>query len=181
MTSVGVSWQVIYVCKNGTDYNSQALSSPVEQTGKMIEPFQVRLRPKIHDYYTWDILKPECAPLFEKNLSDHTISSLKVICSQLRLGFRAISTDGTGAVLSRRASSAGAWMGVGRSADSSKLHDDLVCAQAQIEQLQAQLRAANHKIDAHESTDFEHNFLIERIANLLEEYRESNQNYSVVA
>jgi hypothetical protein len=57
--------------------------------GIRIEPSQVRLRTTPDDPYIWERLK-EKEHLFEKNISDHSIATLKEVCEGVGKSFRAI-------------------------------------------------------------------------------------------
>ena len=172
-TNVARCWQPTFVRWQAVRIRASANFS-VEQTGQSVEPLQVRLRPKTYDLYQWDILNPECEQLFERNLSEHRITSLRVILSQVGIGFRGVRQ----AAVARCASPSDALPSAASNwavADVAKLQEDLVHAEAVNEQLQEEVRVLNSRIATQEAKEFELSFIIDKFVG---DYRDASQQYA---
>ncbi|KAK1658073.1 hypothetical protein BDP55DRAFT_773584 [Colletotrichum godetiae] len=60
-----------------------------ERLGIVVEDSKVRLKTTEDDLYAWDC-RPAIAPLFEKNLSTHSVGGYKKICAGIGTSFRAV-------------------------------------------------------------------------------------------
>ncbi|KAL2015886.1 hypothetical protein VTK56DRAFT_4661 [Thermocarpiscus australiensis] len=77
-----------------TQSNSKTwLTSPDDRLGIEIKPSEVRLNPRSNDPYRWEFLPGKEAffsKVFAKNLSDHSISTYRLLCREVGETFEAV-------------------------------------------------------------------------------------------
>ncbi|KAM4061275.1 hypothetical protein HRG_013743 [Hirsutella rhossiliensis] len=70
----------------------------LDRLGIRTEPSEVRLIPREKDFYSWSILpdKPYLSRIFLKNLSDHSISTYRLLSREVGHTFEAIFSTAQG-------------------------------------------------------------------------------------
>jgi hypothetical protein len=169
------------------------------QTGFTVSPFEVRLSPPGTAPYRWQILQPEAKRLFHKPLSRCTVGDCQDLLRFLGNGFqacpknsdfspaelalntieediKAVNRDQMTMPVDYGASAEEAWY-----VDSIRqLEQDIFVSQTRIEELERKIVEADEQIVNQGTQIFQSDLMVGRIAQVLQEYQQSNQTYGSV-
>ncbi|KAK2595181.1 hypothetical protein QQS21_007086 [Conoideocrella luteorostrata] len=155
----------------------------------------VRLSPPESAPYRWRILRQDLLYLVNKPLSKCNVTECKAILSNIGVGIQAWAShfdqsggtlarseedqkDRNGAETTSRAFHSSCMVDCHHLDNSRLLEGDLFLARTQIEELEMKVKESEQRISNQESQIFQYDLVVDRIAQVLQEYQQSNQGYA---